>query len=171
MTEAQVEEMFRRMCVHCVSQPFELSQVLTDALDESVITPSAAAGHLRVYDSAGQLALMQEIRDAVQEDSESLQRTLQLDALVAKEGRGPLYFDLIVMIYKKWSKEYRAHLESVGSSVTSDDSGEYMEEGSDDDLADMLPATRKTGVVQVSEEPPPRPGMGALLAGLRNVYR
>jgi hypothetical protein len=46
-------------------------------------------------------------------------------------------------------------------------SGEYMEEGSDDDLAGMLAAARKTGVVSVSKDPA---GMHALLSGLLNVY-
>ena len=48
--ETQVENMFSSMCGFCEKDPFTVSQVLTAALDESVITQDEAAG--QVYDSA-----------------------------------------------------------------------------------------------------------------------
>jgi hypothetical protein len=56
---------------------------------------------------------------------------LALDAAVAAAGRGPLYFNLVVMVYGEWSTEMRAHLSSLGSPMPSTDE-------EDEDLANML---------------------------------
>jgi hypothetical protein len=161
--ERQVEKMFSSMCGFCEKDPFTVSRVLTAALDESVITRDEAAG--RVYDSEAQFTAMEKMRDIVRGEAE-IEEVLAFDAEVNSAGRGPLYFNLVLMLYKTWSKKYKAYLGSAGDYV-SDDSGEDMEEGSDDELAGMLPAARKTGVVSVSGD---QAGMRALLSGLRDVY-
>jgi hypothetical protein len=138
----------------------ELTQVLTDALQESVITRIAAA-------STEQLALLRDIRAAVEADSVSVERIGQLDVEVANTGRGPLYFNVIVMIYKKWAKEYRAYLSSLGSPMPSTPGSD--EEDSDEDWQDMLASTRRTGVVRVGGGQNAR--MATLLAELLNVHR
>ncbi len=163
--ETQVEKMFSSMCGFCEKDPYTVSEVLTTALDESVITQDEAVG--QVYDNEAQLRVMEKMREIVQKESE-IEEIQKFDEEVGNAGQGPLYFNLIVMIYDTWSKQYKAYLESKGSYVTSDDSGEYMEEDSDGDLAGMLPAARKTGVVSASKN---QAGMQALLSGLRDVYR
>ncbi len=134
------------------------------ALDESLMTQDEAAG--QVYDNEAQLTVMEKMRGIVHADAE-IEEIRQFDEEVKSAGRGPLYFNLIVTIYNTWSKKYRASFESIGSYVSSDDSGEYMEQESDDDLAGMLPAARKTGVVSMSKD---QAGMHALLSGLRDAY-
>jgi hypothetical protein len=137
----------------------ELTQVLTDALEESVITRIEAA-------SAEQLALLRDIRAAVVADSVSVERIGQLDTEVANTGRGPLYFNVIVMIYEKWAKEYRAYLSSLGSPMPSTPGSD--EEDSDEDWEDMYQSTRRTGVVRVGGGQNAR--MTTLLAELLNVH-
>ncbi len=154
--EAEVENMFASMCGFCEKDPFTVSRVLTAALAESVIAQDEAVGS--VYESEAQLKALENMRDIVQREAD-LEEIQQLDEEVGNAGRGSLYFNLVVMLYSTWSEKYKAYLESVGSYV-SDDPGEDEEEGSDDDLAGMLPAARRTGVVSVR----------ALLSGLRDAY-
>ena len=161
MSAADVETVCEWMFVLSDPTLSELTQVLTDALEESVITRIAAA-------SAEQLALLRDIRAAVLADSVSVERIGQLDVQVANTGRGPLYFNVIVMIYKKWAKEYRAYLSSLGSPMPSMP-GSDEEEGSDEDWGDMLPSTRRTGVVRVGGRQNAR--MVTLLAAMLNVHR
>ena len=121
-----------------------------------VIAQDGAAG--RVYASEAQLRALENMREIVRGEAE-LEEIQHFDEEVGNAGRGPLYFNLVVMLYHTWSEKYKGYLESVGSYV-SEGEGEDEEEGSDDDLAGMLPAARKTGVVSVR----------ALLSGLRGVY-
>jgi hypothetical protein len=106
-------------------------QGLTDALEEEVITRIEEA-------SAEQLALLREIRATVTVNSVSTERIHQLDTAVDHAGRGPMYFNLIVMIYEKRGEEYREYLSSLGSmpstpdlGVSTPDSGEDMEGGTE----------------------------------------
>ena len=161
MSVEDVEAVCEWMFVLSDPPLFELTQVLTDALGESVITRIAAA-------SEEQMAMLCDIRTAVLADSVSVERIGQLDVQVANTGRGPLYFNVIVMIYKKWAKEYRAYLSSLGSPMPSTP-GSDEEEGSDEDWRDMLPSTRRTGVVRVGDGQNAR--MVTLLAAMLNVYR
>ena len=161
MSAADVEAVCEWMFMLSDPTLSELTQVLTDALEESVITRIAAA-------SAEQLALLRDIRAAVLADSVSVERIGQLDVQVANTGRGPLYFNVIVMIYKKWAKEYRAYLSSLGSPMPSTP-GSDEEEDSDEDWRDMLPSTRRTGVVSIQDGQNAR--MATLLAAMLNVHR
>jgi hypothetical protein len=162
--ETQVENMFASLCGFCEKDPFTVRPVLTAALRESVISHDEAAG--QVYDSEAQLKVMEQMREIVLRNA-GTEEILNFDAEVDSAGRGPLYFNLVVMLYKTWSEKYKSYLDEAGSYVTSDDSGEYVEGGSDDELARMLPASRKTGVVSVLKDPT---DMHALLSGLRDVY-
>jgi hypothetical protein len=160
MSAADVEAVCEWMFVLSDPTLSELTQVLTDALEESVITRIEAA-------STEQLALLRDIRAAVLADSVSVDWIGQLDVQVANTGRGPLYFNVIVMIYKKWAKEYRAYLSSLGSPMPSTPGSD--EENSDEDWQDMLPSTRRTGVVRVGDGQNAR--VATLLAAMLNVHR
>jgi hypothetical protein len=161
MSAVDVENVCRFMFVLSDPPLFELTKVLTDALEESVITRIAAA-------SAEQLALLRDIRTAVVADSVSVDMIQQLDTNVANTSRGPLYFNVIVMIYEKWAKEYRAYVSSLGSPIPSTP-GSDEEEDSDEDLRDMLPSTRRTGVVSIRDGR--NAHMATLLAAMLNVHR
>jgi hypothetical protein len=161
MSAVDVENVCRFMFVLSDPPLFELTKVLTDALEESVITRIAAA-------SAEQLALLRDIRTAVVADSVSVDMIQQLDTNVANTSRGPLYFNVIVMIYEKWAKEYRAYVSSLGSPIPSTP-GSDEEEDSDEDLRDMLPSTRRTGVVSIRDGR--NAHMATLLSAMLNVHR
>ncbi len=68
--QTQVEKMFSSMCGLCEKDPYTVSEVLTAALDESVITQDAATGHLRMYDNEAQLRVMEKMREIVRGESE-----------------------------------------------------------------------------------------------------
>jgi hypothetical protein len=161
MSAEDVEAVCESMFVLSDPPLSELTQVLTDALEESVITRIAAA-------SAEQLALLRDIRAAVAANSVSVEEIQQLDTYVSHIERGPLYFNVIVIIYEKWAKEYRAYLSSLGSPMPSTP-GSDEEEGSDEDWRDMLPSTRRTGAVRVGDGQNAR--VATLLAAMLNVHR
>jgi hypothetical protein len=142
MSAAHVEALFREMCAHCADALPWLSPALTAALDETALAQVPA--------SEAQLALLREIRAAAATRDELLDLAVldSLDAAVAHAGPGPLYFNLVVMVYPVWSKDYRAFLSSVGSLPSTPES---TQESSDEDLRSMLTAphagTRRTGGV------------------------
>jgi hypothetical protein len=111
------------------------------------------------------------IRAAVAAATVSAEQIEQLDAAVAEAGEGPLYFNVVMMLYEKWADENRP-----GLSPDSDEGGQDLLPSTDEeqqDWADMPPqthaGTRRTGVVRI-----PRPSgsgarMAALLAGLASI--
>lgn len=153
MAVADVEELFRRLCMNWNPGFTEQSNSLADALAEEVITRIAGA-------SAEQLTLLRDMRAAVAVGEATLQMS-ELEALnarVAGAGRGPLYFNLVLVVYGEWSREMDAELN------TSSTTGSDEEEGSDGDLRDMLWPVRRTGQVRVRGGHTPH--MAVLLAAL-----
>jgi hypothetical protein len=152
MSAADVEDLFRVMCLHCHAGLDGLVSMLTDALNDEAITQIEAA-------SAAKAGLMREMRNSVATGFESTQLSAlqDLDGRVASAGRGPLYFNLVVIFYRLWSEECRANLSSDESVSSTQDS--------DEDLTDIPPTTmRRTGVVHVDTQT--HAGMDALLAAL-----
>jgi hypothetical protein len=166
MSAAHVETLFRELCAHCADALPWLSPALTAALAEEAL--------VHVPASEAQLDLMREIRacTATRDELLDLSHLDTLDALVAGAAPGPLYFNLVVIVYPVWSKDYRAFLSSVGSLPSTPES---TEESSDEDLRSMRTAahagTRRTGVAR-----PARPAartdsnLPALLAALRMTH-
>ena len=166
MSAAHVETLFRELCAHCADALPWLSPALTAALAEEAL--------VHVPAGAEQLALLREIRAAAATRDEllDLSHLDTLDAEVAHAGPGPLYFNLVAMVYPVWSKDYRAFLSSVGSLPSTPES---MHESSDEDLRSMRTAphagTRRTGVAR----PPGSAAntdsnLPALLAALRMTH-
>ena len=150
MSAAHVQELFSEMCAHCHAGP-ALKDMLTNALDDEAITRIEAA-------NAAKAGLMREMRDLVATHFETMQLAVvqDLDGRVASAGQGPLYFNLIVMVYGLWSEDCRANLSSDGSGSSTP--------SSDEDLREIPPTTtRRTGMVHVDRQ---TAGMAALLAAL-----
>ncbi len=159
MAAADVEAVCRWMWAHCYPLLENLADGFTDALQEEKITRIAAA-------SAEQKNLLRGIRAALAADHVSAERIEELDAAVAHAGKGPLYFNVVVMMYEQWADEYRAYLSSLGSPMASTP-GSCEGEGSDEDLRGMHTGARQTGVVRVGGGQGAR--MSALLAALGRV--
>ncbi len=136
MAAADVEAVCRWMWAVCYPGDEQLAQGLTDALAEAALTRIAAA-------SAAQLAVLRDIQAAVAAAPVSAERIEQLDAAVAEAGEGPLYFNVVMMIYEQWADAYRPVLSPDSDDEVSDPLPE----------ADMPPQTpaeaRRTGVVRV----------------------
>ena len=159
MAAADVENLFQLLSAHCYPTEPWLSQGLAAALAEEVITQIRRL-------SVEKRGLLRDMRRAVEGGAANLTLAeLQtLNARVADAGQGPLYFNLVVMVYPVWSKDYRAFLSSVGSLPSTPES---MQESSDEDLRSMRTAphagTRRTGGVRPARSVE---SMSVLLAAL-----
>ena len=122
MTAADVEGLFRWLSVYSYPTEPWLSQGLAAALAEEVITRIAGL-------SAAQRDLLQDMRRAVEGGAANLTLAeLQtLNARVADAGRGPLYFNLVVIVYHEWSEEMETNLSEPSTPGSGSDSEELPE--------------------------------------------
>ena len=129
-----------------------------------------------VYGSGAQIDLMRrmwqvvQVRPWVRQDVEDMDDEVEYSE---NEGRGPLFFRLIVIIYKQWSAKWKDEDDESGSEDGGDDDA-FPDDGEDDE--DMM-------MGEVEEVQVPGPGdahvfpmaggadMKALLAGLQDVYK
>jgi hypothetical protein len=132
MAAADVEGLFQLLSAHCYPTEPWLSQGLAAALAEEVITRIARLG-------AQKLGLLRDMRGAVEGGVDELSWTdLQtLNGRVAAAGRGPLYFNLVVIVYHEWSKEMETNLSEP--STPGSGSGSDSEE-----LAEVADSVRRT---------------------------
>ena len=138
MTEALVEQMIDRMCTFELRLPQMLS-ILQTEIDNAVILndvrDDTTAG---VYDSEEQIDLMRRIFEYVQEEQWDEDGVVALDAAVEDVGRGPLFFNLIVIIYKHCSKKWKT--ENGLDSDDQNDDDDMSEPSEDDDDDGMVEA-------------------------------
>jgi hypothetical protein len=76
---------------------------------------------------------MRSAADPAREEILELAEFDALDSAVEQAERGPLYFNLVVMVYRLWNKDYRSFLSSLGSIPSTPESTEE-----DEDLRSML---------------------------------
>jgi hypothetical protein len=133
MAAADVEELFLLLSVHSYPTEPSLSEGLAAALAEGVITQIRRL-------SAQKLDLLRDMRGAVQGGAGQLTWTeLQtLNDRVAAAGRGPLYFNLVVIVYNVWSEEMETNL--------SEPSTPGLEDSDSQDLPEMPDVRRTRGM-------------------------
>ncbi len=126
MAAADVEELFNLLSAHSYPTEPSLSEGLAAALAEGVITQIR---RLRVE----KLGLRRDMRRAVEGGAANLTLAeLQtLNARVADAGRGPLYFNLVVIVYNVWSEEMETNLSQPSTAGSDSGSGSGSGSGSD----------------------------------------
>jgi hypothetical protein len=146
----------------------DLTRMIPELLDDRVITqtnpPLRAADTPEVYGSEAQIALMRRIRDAVLADWQEVTvrdtiDALDTDVLGTGESQGPMFFDIVIILWDNGIREYRLWLvswetgsshESTESSQESSESGDgssdaEMGGGSEDEAIDSHEMVRRTG--------------------------
>ncbi len=153
MAAADVEGLFRLLSAHSYPTEPWLSEGLAAALAEGVITRMAGL-------SAQKRGLLRDMRGAVEGGAAQLTWTqLQtLNGRVAAAGRGPLYFNLVVIVYNVWSEEMQTNL--------SEPSTPGLEDSDSQDLPEMQDAVRRTRGMRTVDGP--RARMSLLLQQMRD---
>jgi hypothetical protein len=121
MAAADVEGLFRLLSAHSYPTEPSLSEGLAAALAEHVITRMAGL-------NAQKRGLLRDMRGAVQGGADQLTWT-QLQTLndrVAAAGRGPLYFNLVVIVYNVWSEEMETNLSEPSTAGLEDSDSEEL---------------------------------------------
>ena len=182
MTEVLVRNMIDYICRHELGLE-SLFETLQANLDDDVITAGARNDETQaVYGNEQQIALMKSIWDALQDVNLNLEMIQAIDAQLGllgihalpvlplplplyvgtEELQGPLFFDLIVIIYLYWSRRWK-DAPSSSSSDADDDDGDDADDSDMDEGEDEI--TAPTWLVT-----PMSAGadMRALLKGLRD---
>jgi hypothetical protein len=162
----------------------ELTRMILALLDDRVITqtspPLRAADTPEVYGSEAQIALMRRIRDAVLAEWQGVTVRAEIDALDGDvvdtgQSQGPMFFDIVIILWDNWIREQRElWLVSESSESESSESGDgssdaEMGGGSEDEAMDSHEMVRRTGRRRL-------PGgfiqrdMGTLLTHLKSLY-
>ena len=179
MTEAVVEGMMRRIC-RWQSSLTDMFGILTQELDHVVIMNNVRDDTTAdVYGSEDQIALMRRIYETLQEDPWDQVSVLARDAEVAEAGRGPLFFNLMVIIYKHWSARWKGEDEpdSDGEDDDDDDMSEPSEDEDDDDVSEHSEDEDDDDMTEAGvshrHEFPMRAGvdMGAMLNQLQELVK
>ena len=111
----------------------QLTKLIPEILNDRVITQTAptirADDTAQVYGSEAQIALMRRIRDAVlaERDPDTI---YAMRAQVASVEEGPMFFDVVKILWASWVGEYILSLQYTNVSDASVD-------GSSDDNVDM----------------------------------
>jgi len=132
MAAADVEGLFRWLSAHSYPNETGLSEGLSAALAEEVITRIRGLGEQK-------RALLRDIRGVVQRGPEQLTRpqVQTLDDRVAAAGSGPLYFNLVLIVYPVWSEDTMARLSPPPTPGS--------ESSDSQDLPEMPDGVRRTG--------------------------
>ena len=177
MTEVLVRNMIDCICRFelGLESLFSTLQTNLDGEDE-VITAGARNDETQaVYGSEQQIALMKSIWDALQDANLNLEMIQAIDAQLGLLGihalpvtlplhlgteafPGPLFFDLIVIIYRHWSRRWKDENASSDDDDGDDADDLGMHEGEDEITA---PTWRVTPMSAGAD-------MRALLKGLRD---
>jgi len=165
----------------------DLTRMIPALLDDRVITqtspPLRAADTPEVYGSEAQIALMRRIRDAVlaewQEETVRAEiAALERDVLDTGQSQGPMFFDIVIILWGNWILQYREGLvhesESESSESESSESGDgssdaEMGGGSEDEAMDGHEMVRRTGRRRLPGSFGGR-DMGTLLTHLKSLY-
>jgi hypothetical protein len=160
----------------------ELMRMILALLDDRVITqtspPLRAADTPEVYGSEAQIALMRRIRNAVLAEWQGVTVRAEIDALDGDvvgtgQSQGPMFFDIVIILWDNWIREMRELWESESESESSESgdgsSDAEMGGGSEDEAMDSHEMVRRTGRRRL-------PGgfggrdMGTLLTHLKSLY-
>jgi hypothetical protein len=178
VTEALVERMIESTCRYemGVTELFNMLQVNIDQDDGVILNGELNATSAEVYGSDAQIAWMRRMWDVVQVRPWDRQDVEDMDDEVEygeeNEGPGPLFFRLIVIIYKEWSRKWKLEDDESGSEDGGDDDGgdDEDDEGDYADEMEDVDEVQESGNAHVW----PMSGgadMKALLAGLKDVYK
>ena len=173
MTEVLVRNMIDGICRHELGLE-SLFSTLQANLDYDVITSGFTNDETQaVYGSEEQIALMKSIWDALQDENLNLEMIQAIDAQLGLLGihalpvpvylgtealPGPLFFDLIVIIYRHWSRRWKDENAPSDDDDGDDADDSDMDEGEDEITA---PTCRVTPMSAGAD-------MRALLKGLRD---
>jgi hypothetical protein len=162
----------------------DLTRMIPELLDDRVISqtnpPLRAADTPEVYGSEAQIALMRRIRDAVLADWQEVTvraeiAALDRDVLGTWESQGPMFFDIVIILWGNWIREYREWLVSweTGSSQESSESGDGSSDAemggdSEDEATDSHEFVWRTGRRRLSGSFMER-DMGTLLTHLKSL--
>jgi hypothetical protein len=177
VTEALVERMIESTCRDemGVTELFHMLQHNIDQNDGVILNGELDATAAEVYGNGAQIDLMRRMWQVAQEQPWVRQDVEDLDGEVEvteNAGPGPLFYKLIVMIYKEWSKKWKEEDDVEGSEDDGDDGDdeEMSSNDEEDDAYDMEEMEEAQGGGQML----PMSGgadMQALLAGLKDVYK
>jgi hypothetical protein len=177
VTEYLVERMIESTCRDemGVTELFSMLQYNIDQDDGVILDGSPNETSAEVYGSDAQIARMRRMWDVVQvrpwvrQDVEDMDD--QVEYAEENEGPGPLFFRLIVIIYKEWSKKWKLEDDESGSEDGGDDDGGDDED--DEEYADEMEDVEEVQEPGNAHAWPMSGGadMQALLAGLKDVYK
>ncbi len=180
----------------------ELTRLIPELLDDRVITqtenPTRADDTLEIYGTDAQIAIMRRIRDAVLADWQQVtvrDMIFALDVEISEEEDGAMFFDIVIILWFNWIREYRDWLASHESSESSTESSESVDDsddmgssglsgessqsvdgsddmsvGSENESIDGFERVRRTGTRRLSRFRHRQTDMGALLKHLKNLY-
>ena len=132
MSEAKVESMLHRM-FEFYPDLHSLTGMLKEVLNDVVITqtnPAIRTGDTaEVYGSEAQIVLMRLMRRVVEEACVgvwNVETVARVAADMDTSGRGPIYFEVIKILYEHWRSRMTVWLDSgeSGESVGSDGDGD-----------------------------------------------
>ena len=158
----------------------DLTRMIPALLDDRVITqtspPLRAADTPEVYGSEAQIALMRRIRDAVLADwvtGRAEIDALDGDVVDTGQSQGPMFFDIVIILWGNWILKYREWLEAESESESSEsgDGSSDAEMGGDseDEAMDSHEMVRRTGRRRLPYSFV-NGDMGTLLTHLKSLY-
>jgi hypothetical protein len=178
VTEVLVERMIESTSTNevGVTELFHMLQHNIDQNDGVILNGELDATAAEVYGNGAQIDLMRRMWQVAQEQPWVRQDVEDLDdevEVTENEGRGPLFYRLIVMIYKEWSKKWKLEDDESGSEDGGGDDGGDDEEDDEEDEAYEMEDVEEVQVSGNAHVLPMAGGadMQALLAGLKDVYK
>jgi hypothetical protein len=145
MTEAVVERMIDNICrfTSSLDDLFEMLQTNLDDGDGVIVDGDRDGTKETVYGSEAQIGLMRRMWDAIQQEPVDGDTIFQIREETEAEaaGEGPLFFKLMVTVYRWWVQRWEQ--ENAGDSSSEGDVD--VEEGDEDDMLDIdVPRGRVT---------------------------
>ena len=145
MTEAVVEQMIDNICrfTSSLDDLFEMLQTNLDDEDGVIVDGYRDGTKETVYGSEAQIGLMRRMWDAIQQEPVDRDTIFQIreEAEAEAAGEGPLFFKLMVTVYRWWVQRWEQ--ENAGDSSSEGDVD--VEEGDEDDMPDIhVPRGRVT---------------------------
>ncbi len=132
MTEAVVERMIDNICrfTSSLDDLFEMLQMNLDDVDNVIVDGERDGTKETVYGSEAQIGLMNRMWDAMQQEPIDRDTIFQIREEAETAGEGPLFFRLMVNVYRWWVQRW--------SEENAEDSSGEVGVDEDEDEEDML---------------------------------
>ncbi len=133
MTEALVEKMIDNICKFNSSfeDLFDMLQTNLDDADGVIVNGQRHETTATVYGSEDQIGLMKRMWDVIQQEPTERDTILQIGADAEAAGEGPLFFRVMVIVYKwwifRWSEENAVAPDDGDTDDGDSDDGDWLD--------------------------------------------